>query len=617
MQSVQVTLGSTFFSSREGLLALDDSGVIIAHNEQALKLLDISAQNLENRKLSEVFVFYTIDTSLPLKINESPWEETIVKKVEKEDITLGIDPKNRARKWLSLSSKWMYNTEIPYVLVSFFDISKIVQQNIILAAKEQQINLLVSSLNDIVFEMTKEGDIINYWTNNDSLLFYPPSHFLGKNIKEILPDSMTTPALHLVQETLASGIEQEMDFLSPFESHKNCWYHLQVRTISKNTDRVAIIISDITKEIENTERIKLNENKFNQAFHFSGLGMSITGLDGYCLDANKVLCNMLGYTKKELQAVTFIDVTHPDDAQQDLELRGKLLNSEIDSFTFQKRYQHKTGHYVWCDTTVSLVRNHKHYPQFYIAQIQNISQAKLNIETLESQKAELESIKMDLETKVRQLEEFNQIVAHNLKGPVCNIQMLMEEIDTETDESRRKSYLSLLKCSGDNLHQALEELTNILELRGDISQSYKKCNFQDQLNKLYQRYLPEIKEKNAILTTDFKITHIHYPTLYLERILDNLLSNALRYTTIDRQPIIHINSYRKDDKTFLQITDNGIGIDLPKYKSQLFMFKKVFHRGFESKGMGLFTIRYLLENIGGKIDVESLPDKGSSFTIQF
>jgi len=67
----------------------------------------------------------------------------------------------------------------------------------------------------------------------------------------------------------------------------------------------------------------------------------------------------------------------------------------------------------------------------------------------------------------------------------------------------------------------------------------------------------------------------------------------------------------------LTVKDNGLGINLPKYKSQLFMFKKVFHRGFESKGIGLFLTRYQVESLGGKIDVQSEPNEGSVFSVKF
>ncbi|WP_164109031.1 MULTISPECIES: sensor histidine kinase [Sphingobacterium] len=617
MQLAEAASGNIFFPSREGFLALDKTGVILAYNEQATILLDSLPLIVGNNFLLNDSLFYPIEDNLKFRPTEMPWSKTLRNGTAQQDIVLGIKQKEGNNIWLSFSSKQIDTPTHSYVIISFFDVSRIVEQNILLIAKEEQLNLLVSSLNDMVFEVTQDGCIINYWTNDSGHLFFQPTYFLGKSLNSIFPEFVAIPFQRLIEETITTGIEQEMDFLSPFESHKNYWYHLQVKSITKRNDRVAVVISDITKEVENTEKIKLNENKFNQAFHFSGVGMSLTALDGYCLDANKVLCNMLGYTKKELQKVTFIELTHPDDVQGDLELRKKLLDSEIESFTIEKRYQHKSGHYVWCDTTVSIVRNHKHYPQFYIAQIQNISQVKLNIETLESQKAELESIKVELETKVRQLEEFNQIVAHNLRGPVCNIQMLLTEINSETDESRKKAYFSLLKCSGDNLNQTLEELTDILELKQDVSLSFQKCSFQDQLNKIYLHHLVEIKRKDALLTTDFKIEHVHYPAIYLDRILDNLLSNALKYTAVDRQPKINISTYSENDNVFLRISDNGIGIDLPKFKSQLFMFKKIFHRGFDSKGIGLFTTRYLVENLGGKIDVESNLGEGSSFVIQF
>lgn len=617
MQSADAKASNIYRNTREGFLKIDTTGAILTFNKQAETLLSPMHLAIGDNLLTEHFLFCEINSDGIDVYPQTPWLITLNSGIAQEDTILGIRQKNGTNRWLSFTSEKVNTKESVYVLITFFDVSKLVQQNIQLIAKEQQLNLLVSSLNDIIFEITQDGDLINYWTNNDKLLFFPPNVFLGKNLRDILPESVTTRSMQLIARTLTTGTEQEMDFLSPFESHKNCWYHLLVKRISKSSDRVAVIISDITKEVENRENIKLNENKFNQAFHFSGVGMSLTGLNGYCLDANKTLCQILGYTKNELLTLSFADVTHPDDIQRDLELRKKLLNGEIDSFTFEKRYQHKSGHYIWCDMTVSLVRNHKNYPKFYIAQIQNIAQAKRNIEILENQKSELESIKLDLETKLRQLEEFNQIVAHNLKGPVCNIQMLMIEIDSETDENKKKAYRSLLKSSTHNLSQTLEELTNVLELKHEISHSFQRCSFQTTLNKIYLQQIAEIKRKDAILTTDFKIEYIQYPKIHLERILDNLLSNALKYTVANRQPQITISSYTQDGKKFLKVSDNGIGIDLPKYKSQLFMFKKIFHRGFQSKGIGLFTIRYLVENLGGKIDVQSQPGQGTSFIIQF
>jgi C4-dicarboxylate-specific signal transduction histidine kinase len=105
-----------------------------------------------------------------------------------------------------------------------------------------------------------------------------------------------------------------------------------------------------------------------------------------------------------------------------------------------------------------------------------------------------------------------------------------------------------------------------------------------------QQFMEEIQQKNATISIEFNVKDIYYPKIYLESILSNLLSNALRFTAKDRAPRIEIHTHLEQEGTLLTVKDNGLGINLPKYKSELFMFKKVFHRGFETKGVGLFSL---------------------------
>lgn len=604
-------------NTREGILLLDTQGRIISFNQRAQQLLGISRLVAGENFLHKTLLCLNPKNNQVFCVSENPFSMALQPEVALVDKAIGVVHRPNFTQWLSLSSKWLIQDNENVIWISLFDISKAVTENRELLAKKRQLHLLVSSLNDIVFEVTKEGLFINFWTNNPKLLFYDPNQFLGKKIADLFPLSISIPALHLISRALISGIEQEMDFISPSDSHKDHWYHLQIKPILQSKEHLALVISDITKEVENREKIMLNENKFNQAFHFSGLGMSITALNGYCLDANRILCQMLGYSKEEIQKLSFIDCTHPDDQLRDRELRNKLLENEIESFTIEKRYRHQSGHFIWCDTTVSLVRNHKNHPQFFIVQIQNISNAKQNIEILQSQKKELESIKIDLESKIRQLQEFNEIVAHNLRTPVSNIQMLVDELLHAPQPSQKETYLTLLKDSGNNLSDTLQELADILELNHYNKLSHQNCNFNSHFEITCLKHIAKIQSKNAEITTDFAVSHIHYPAVYLESILNNLISNALTFTKTGRKPQIQVSTYLQNGKTILKVSDNGIGIDLLKFKSQLFMFKKIFHRGFDSRGIGLFITRYQVENLGGKIDVESDLGSGTSFIIQF
>lgn len=112
---------------------------------------------------------------------------------------------------------------------------------------------------------------------------------------------------------------------------------------------------------------------FFNAFTHSCIGMALVGLDGRWLDVNNALCQLVGYSKNELLLLTFQDITHPDDLAPDLAYTKRLLDGEVSSYSLEKRYITKDGKFVWIALTVSLARNDDCEPDFFIAQIVDIS----------------------------------------------------------------------------------------------------------------------------------------------------------------------------------------------------------------------------------------------------
>jgi two-component system CheB/CheR fusion protein len=96
-----------------------------------------------------------------------------------------------------------------------------------------------------------------------------------------------------------------------------------------------------------------------------------------------------------------------------------------------------------------------------------------------------------------------------------------------------------------------------------------------------------------------------------------LLSNALKYSSNERIPAIHFETNCIDNKITLSVSDNGMGIDLKKFGNKVFGLNQTFHRGIDSKGIGLFMTKSQVEAMGGTIFVESEVNKGSKFTITF
>ena len=128
----------------------------------------------------------------------------------------------------------------------------------------------------------------------------------------------------------------------------------------------------------------------------------------------------------------------------------------------------------------------------------------------------------------------------------------------------------------------------------------------------------EIHESNATLKVNFsKCTEIDFVPAYLESILLNFTSNALKYRNPDVPLVITIESDVEAGKPILKVSDNGLGIDLEKHGGQLFGMYKTFHGNPNARGIGLFMTKNQVESLGGKISVESEPNKGTAFKIQF
>ncbi|MDX6202293.1 MAG: diguanylate cyclase [Frankiales bacterium] len=134
---------------------------------------------------------------------------------------------------------------------------------------------------------------------------------------------------------------------------------------------------DVTEELVTAVVLAETELRWRLTFDAAPIGMALVGLDGSFLRVNSALCEIVGYSEPDLLGCTFQDITHADDLDADLTLLGELFRGEIDEYTLDKRYGHSRGHYVWVRLSVALVRSESGDPLHYIAQIQDVTAARL------------------------------------------------------------------------------------------------------------------------------------------------------------------------------------------------------------------------------------------------
>ncbi|MEO3991151.1 diguanylate cyclase [Pseudocitrobacter sp. Cyp-38S] len=119
-----------------------------------------------------------------------------------------------------------------------------------------------------------------------------------------------------------------------------------------------------------------SEERFRNAMEYSAIGMALVSTEGQWLQVNKSLCQFLGYNADELCAMTFQQLTLPEDLDADLRQRSSLINGEINAYSMEKRYYTRQGEVVWALLAVSLVRNPDSSPLYFIAQIEDINELK-------------------------------------------------------------------------------------------------------------------------------------------------------------------------------------------------------------------------------------------------
>lgn len=242
-----------------------------------------------------------------------------------------------------------------------------------------------------------------------------------------------------------------------------------------------------------------------------------------------------------------------------------------------------------------------------------------NNEELKLEKKKLETIKAHLESKILQNEEANYIIAHNLLSPIANIKMLVDNLKISEENDMQDAFLDLLSSSCMELDETLADLKVIASKTTNSlhNNEIETCYFSDILDKIIELKRPIITNKNATIERDFNVQHMSIQRVGLIAIMEELINNALQFTDPTRTPVIKVSTYEDKDFKTLSVHDNGLGMDLNIVKSQLVMFRKIFHRGFNTKGIGLNITKYQVESLGGRIDVESTPGEGTTFFVKF
>jgi signal transduction histidine kinase len=241
-----------------------------------------------------------------------------------------------------------------------------------------------------------------------------------------------------------------------------------------------------------------------------------------------------------------------------------------------------------------------------------VLEAEVDLRTQQLKQANQELIDQN-----NQLEQFAFISAHNLRAPLARILGLAHIMELSDVQQEKESVMQRLVTSTKDLDNVIRDLNTILDIKKHTS-NFIEVDLQASLERVNKSLEREYEETNARLNSDFNAAQKVYAVgPYVDSILYNLISNSIKYRHPEREPKIIIRTQLEHEYVKLTIADNGLGIDLLKHRKSMFNLYKRFHLHMEGRGLGLYLIKTQMVALGGKIDVESEPEIGTTFSVYF
>ena len=289
--------------------------------------------------------------------------------------------------------------------------------------------------------------------------------------------------------------------------------------------------------------------------------------------------------------------------------------SEKGRFSFSYNIErYSDGLEKWINQIGEVRVNDQGKPIEVYGTVQDITEAKrLELELLESYNVASDQNK--------RLLNFSYIVSHNLRMHAVNIHSLLKLYGESETEEEKTEIFDLLHKASEMLDETMQHLNDVVAVQNAVDVEVTPQVLNKHVQQAIEVLNSQIRNKNATIVNHISDdVVVNYNPAYLESLVLNFISNAIKYSHPERPPVVVLDCVREHPETAsgnwkLTIADNGIGIDLAKHGSKLFGMYKTFHGNKDAKGMGLFLTKYQIEAMGGRVEVESELNKGTTFTI--
>lgn len=320
---------------------------------------------------------------------------------------------------------------------------------------------------------------------------------------------------------------------------------------------------------------------------------------------------IFGYNRKELSGNISSWTNHIDPEDHEYIIRSKMDICLGTQTNWKEEYRYKKADGSTADVVDRgfVIRDEAGMAVRMVGAMHDITERKKNL-------YEMQQVTSNLFAQNRELHEFGYIVSHNLRAPVANIKGIAVLMKTELSPSEEPGpYLTNLLASISKLDEVIIDLSKILSSKNRVVDlKHEPVDLREVIYNIETDLADNIAHSKAQISITGESLIISSYKAYLNSIFFNLISNSIRYK-LETPPLIDIHVVQNAKEVTITYSDNSSGIDLTKYKDDIFKPYKAFHSTIRGKGLGLFLVKSYVEALSGSIDVKSEPDLGIVYTI--
>jgi PAS domain S-box-containing protein len=480
---------------------------------------------------------------------------------------------------------------------------------------------LIGNLIDIVTELDIIGTILYESYSVTEQLGYSQEELIGRSAFSLVHPLDVPRVTSVFMVALARpGIPHSVRFR--FKHKDGSWRTLESvgkSVVTKEDSRHIIVTSRIIKE-EAQPRAVIGDSEAQFMYVVEGLGEGIlvTDASDKILYANKQMEEFTGHEVAHMLGRLSYELFLPEEAWPTyLQQKEKWLLGNREEYEIS--VPRKDGSLLCMHVTVSPYRNNEGHITGTLAAFADITKRKRAEEEIQRTFEHLKAAKEHAEEMNRLKTSFLNNVGHEVRTPLHSILGFSSIMNETLAGTEYAAYASAIHASGKRLLDTFESILDLSRVESNtLELSPSRVSLDAEIYRIAALLRPQASEKGLEMSVEAKAQiHAILDPHYFERVVKNIISNAIKFTASGFVRIL-LDRSQDSESAEIKIMDSGIGIAedfLPHLFEEFYQESDGLGRNFEGTGLGLRIAKRLLDAMGGTLTVESTKGKGSSFTI--